>query len=388
MAFGGDGGSPRLGALSISVVAGEPDDCLHAFGLDRRSSLVGSGGLGRPKSKRPALVRLWLGRADDHHRLGSRPLPDPVRRADRTNPAGSAPPIRRIVVGMGDSKRPPRRPLSVAEAQAIAEDLRHGRRERIDDVRFPDGFDLQVGTMQGVSFTNCRLQLTLGGGMFRGGVMEDCRFEDVDLDPLSVHRSEMRDSTFERVAFGLEAMGGIDDTLVEGVALSGCRFLDFTFRKTTFRGVRIDRGRMDRVRFGACSFIDLRVASNLKDVDLRGCTFERSDLASSDVVDVTLADWRSSDLRLPGRRTGFFVTPAAVSEVLATHVADLTARFREDVYAGVVMAGFDLIAVSERFFANELGAEPGEATALVDALFPHRVITLGEVRSGAGDAAH
>jgi hypothetical protein len=287
---------------------------------------------------------------------------------------------------MGDSRQPPRRSLTVAEAQAIAEDLRHGRRDRVDDMRFPEGFQLQVGTMHGVSFKNCRLHLALGGGMFRGGVMEACRFKDVDLDPLVVHGSEIRDSTFERVAFGLEAMGGIDDTLLEGVALSGCRFLDFTFRKTVLRGVRIDRGRMERVRFDACSFVDLRVASNLKDVDLRHSAFDRSDLASSDVIDVTLTDWRSPDLRLPVRRTGFFVTPAAVSEVLATLMAELTAQFREDVFSGVVMAGFELVAVSERFFTNALGAEPGDAAVLVDALFPHRVATLQDARPGAVDA--
>src|SRR4249920_3814527 len=103
---------------------------------------------------------------------------------------------------MGDSKRPPRRALTITEAQEVAADLRHGRRERVEDVRFPEGFQLQVGTMYGVTFSNCQVWLTLGGGMFRGAVMEDCRFLDVDFDPLIVHGAEMRETTFERVTFG------------------------------------------------------------------------------------------------------------------------------------------------------------------------------------------
>jgi hypothetical protein len=281
---------------------------------------------------------------------------------------------------MGDAKRPPRQVLTDVEGRAIAEDLRLGRRDRVEDMRFPEGFQLQVGTMRGVTFSNCQLWLALGGGMFRDGVMDDCRFVDVDLDPLAVRGADVRDTTFERVTFGLTAVGGIDDSQIEGGAFTDCRLLDFGFRRTTFSDVRVDAGRMDRVRFDACSFTDVRIAGALKDVDLRGCAFDRSDISASDVIDVTLSDWRSADLRLPGRRTGFFVTPAAVSEVLAAMPADLTAPFRDDVFRGVVLAGFDLIAVSERFFTNALGAEPREASILVDALFPHRLEALGPAR--------
>ncbi|MFL5650973.1 MAG: hypothetical protein ACJ777_06785, partial [Chloroflexota bacterium] len=75
---------------------------------------------------------------------------------------------------MGDSKRPARRPLTVGEAQAITDDLRHGRRDRIEDVRFPDRFQVQVGTIRRVTFANCVLWLTVGGGMFSRGLMEEC----------------------------------------------------------------------------------------------------------------------------------------------------------------------------------------------------------------------
>ncbi len=285
---------------------------------------------------------------------------------------------------MGHSKRPPRRPLTITEAQEIAADLRHGRRDRVEDVRFPEGFQLQVGTMYGVTFTNCQVWLTLGGGMFRDGVMDGCRFHDVDFDPLTVRRTDMRDNAFERVTFGLEAMGGIDDTEIEGGTFTDCRLLDFGFRKSTLNGVRIEAGRMDRVRFDACTFSDVAVASALKDVDLRDCAFDRTDLSASDVIDVTLSTWRSTDLRLPGRRTGFFVTPGAVSEVLSTMLAELGVPFRDAVFAGVVMAGFDLVAVSERFFMNALGADPREASILVDALFPHRVEGLDRTGPQAG----
>ena len=87
---------------------------------------------------------------------------------------------------MADPRRPPRRALTLAEAQVIAEDLRHGRRDRVEDVRFPEGFQLQLATLSGLSFTNCALWLTLGGGMFRSGLMEDCRFVDTDLDPFTM----------------------------------------------------------------------------------------------------------------------------------------------------------------------------------------------------------
>ena len=62
--------------------------------------------------------------------------------------------IHRIVAVMGDSKRPPRHALTIAEAQAIAEDLRHDRRDRIEDVRFPRGSSSRSARMRGVSFTN------------------------------------------------------------------------------------------------------------------------------------------------------------------------------------------------------------------------------------------
>jgi uncharacterized protein YjbI with pentapeptide repeats len=206
----------------------------------------------------------------------------------------------------------------------------------------------------------------------------------VDLDPLTVRKAQIRGTTFERVHLGLEAMGGMDDSEIEGGSFTDCRLLDFAFRKTIFRGIRIESGRMDRVRFEACSFSDVGFASALKDVDLRDCAFDQSDISSSDVIDVTLSDWRSADLRLPGRRTGFFVTPAALSEVLATLLTDLSVPFRDAVFAGVVMAGFDLVAVSERFFTNALGADPHEATILVDALFPRRLEALDAVRPPTG----
>ncbi len=262
----------------------------------------------------------------------------------------------------------------------IAEDLRHGRRDRVEDVRFPEGFQLQVGTLQGVSFTNCVLWLTLGGGMFRGGVMEDCRFVDVDLDPFTMYKAEMRDTSFEHVVFGVRAMGGIDDTQIEDVTFADCRILDYGFRKTHLTRVRIDGGRMDRVRFDVCRFTDVGLASPMKDVTMRDCSFERSDIRASDVIDVTLMDWREPDLRLPDRRTGFFVTPAAVTEVLTTMVADLSGTFSDHIYRHVVMAGYDLVAISERFLMSELGASPVEASAVVDALYPHRLEALSEAR--------
>ena len=284
---------------------------------------------------------------------------------------------------MADPKRSPRHSLTLAEAQAIAEDLRHGRRDRIEDVRFPEGFQLQIGTLQGVTFTNSVLWLTLGGGMFQRGVMEDCRFVDVELDPLTVFGSEMRDTTFERVTFGVRAMGGMDDTTIDGGSFVDCRILDFGFRKSRLTGVGISGGRMDGVRFDRCSFAEVSLASGMKDVTLIDCGFERSDISSSDAEDVALIDWRAADLRLPDRRTGFFVTPATVSEVLAAMLLDLAPAFRDRVFEDVIMPGYDLVAVSERFFTQELGADPVDASALVDALVPHRLESLGQVRPAA-----
>ena len=136
---------------------------------------------------------------------------------------------------------------------------------------------------------------------------------------------------------------------------------------------------MDRVRFAACTFVDTRLASSLRDVTVAGSGFDGTDISASDVVDVTFDDWRSADLRLPERRTGFFVTPAAASEALATVLSDLTIAFRDRFFADVILAGYDLVAVSERFFTNALGAGPGEASLLVDALFPYRLDSLGAV---------
>ena len=90
-------------------------------------------------------------------------------------------------------------------------------------------------------------------------------------------------------------------------------------------------------------------------------------------------DWRSTGLRLPVRRTGFFVTPAAASEVLTTVLPDLSIAFRDRVSADLIIAGHDLVAVSERFLTSALGAGPPEASALVDALFPHRLESLDQV---------
>jgi len=282
---------------------------------------------------------------------------------------------------MPDAKRSPRKHLTVGEAQAIAEDLRHGRRDRIVDIRFPEGFQLRVGTMRGVSFSNCALSLAVGGGMFSRGVMEDCTFHDVELDPLVVHGSDMPGNTFDHVTLGMGSKGGIDDTRIEGGSFTDCRFVDFGFRRTTLDGVRIVGGRMDRVLFDACTFVDVQIASALRDVTLRRAAFDRSDASASDAVDVTFTAWKSADVRLPARRTGFFVTPAAASEVLGSEVPDLSAGFRERISADVIRGGYDLVAVSERFFTNALGASPGEASLLVDALYPRRLDDLGQVES-------
>ena len=277
---------------------------------------------------------------------------------------------------MEGSKRPSRHVLTDVEAQAIAEDLRHGRRDRIEDVRFPQLFQVQVGTLRGVSFTNAQLWLTVGGGMFRGGLMEDCRFVDVDLDPLTVYKSDFRSNTFERVTFGVRAMGGMDNTVIDGGSFHDCRFNDYGFRRTTLNGVTVEGGRMDRVRFEACTFVDTRLASALRDVTLADGRFDRADISASDVVDVTFDEWRSADLRLPDRRTGFFVTPAGASSALGTVLDDLTVPFRDRFFADVITAGYDLVAVSERFFMSALGAQPTEASVLIDALFPYRLDAL------------
>lgn len=284
---------------------------------------------------------------------------------------------------MEGSRRPSRHALTVAEAQAIAEDLRHDRRDRIEDARFPEGFQLRVGSMSGVTVTNSQLWLTVGGGMFRGGLMEGCRFVDVELDPLTVYQAEMRSNTFERVTFGVREMGGLDDTVIEGGTFRDCRFRDYGFRRTTFDGVTIDGGRMDRVRLTACTFRGTRISSTLRDVTVADGRFEHADLSGSDVIDVAFDEWRSADLRLPVRRTGFFVTPAAARDVLATVLDDLTVPFRDRVYADLILAGYDLVAVSERFFMSALDAQPKEASVLVDALFPHRLDALDAVPSTA-----
>jgi hypothetical protein len=285
---------------------------------------------------------------------------------------------------MPDPARPPRQLLTEAEAQAIAEDLRKGRRDRIEDARFPERFQLRLGTLRDVSIVNSHLWLTIGGGMFRGGVMEGCEFVDVDLDPLTVFGSEMRTNTFERVTFGAETMGGIIDSVIDGGTFRACRFLDFGFRKARIRGVTIDGGRLDRVRFESCTFTDVRLASSLRNVALAASSFAGTDMSDSDVVDVTFDEWGPADLWLPERRTGFFVTPAAASEALATVTADLSAAFRQRVLADVISAGYDLVAVSERFFTRDLGAGPVEASLLVDALFPHRLDALeGVSRDGS-----
>ena len=282
---------------------------------------------------------------------------------------------------MGDTKRPPRRLLTIAEAQAIAADLRHDRRRRIEDVRFPEGFQLQVGTMRGVAVANCTLWLAVGGGMFSRGVMEECVFQDVELDPLTVHGSDLRGNTFDHVTFGVGALGGIEDTRMDGGSFTDCRFVDFGFRKTSLDGTRIEGGRMDRVLFDACTFVDVRLACALRDVTLRRAAFDRSDASASDAVDVTFSDWRTADVRLPARRSGFFVTPAAANEVLGSELPDLSAAFRDRVSAAVISGGHDLVAVSERFFTNGLGASRDEASLLVDALYPRRLDELGQVES-------
>ena len=112
---------------------------------------------------------------------------------------------------------------------------------------------------------------------------------------------------------------------------------------------------------------------------LRRAAFDRSDASASDAVDVTFSDWRTADVRLPARRSGFFVTPAAANEVLGSELPDLSAAFRDRVSAAVISGGHDLVAVSERFFTNGLGASRDEASLLVDALYPRR---LDDARPG------
>src|SRR3954451_8258515 len=221
---------------------------------------------------------------------------------------------------MADSNRPARRLLTLREAQEIAEDLRHDRRAGIEDVRFPDGFELQVGSLQGGSLAKCHIRLTVRGGMLRGGVMADCRFVDTELDRLTVVCAEMRSNTFERVTVGTEATSTIEDTMIEGGSLGECRLQDVEFRKSTLRGVSFERGRLERVRLSGCTLTETRVGSSLHDVTFERSGFEGSDLSESEAVDVSFDASASWDLRLPERRTSFFVPPAAVVEAIIAAV--------------------------------------------------------------------
>ena len=99
-------------------------------------------------------------------------------------------------------------------------------------------------------------------------------------------------------------------------------------------------------------------------------------------------DWRSADLRLPVRRTGFFVTPAAASEALASILADLTDPVprrrlrRRDPWPASTSSRCP--SASSR---APSAPSPREASVLVDALFPHRLETLdgGSGRAPAAD---
>ena len=66
---------------------------------------------------------------------------------------------------------------------------------------------------------------------------------------------------------------------------------------------------------------------------------------------------------------------------------ELSVAFRDRVSAELILAGHDLVAVSERYLTSALGARPTEASALVDALFPHRLESLDEVVRDQGAAA-
>ena len=177
---------------------------------------------------------------------------------------------------------------------------------------------------------------------------------------------------------GFENLGGIDDSTLEAVSFRDCRLNDYAFAKSTLSGVSFVGGSL-QARVSSCHLTDVDIASEVSDTLFLDCTFANTDLSGSEAQDVTFLDWRSTDVRLPRGRAGFFVTAADLEAVARPLLAELSIPVRERMTERVLDIAVSPVAISERFLRSVVGASASEASLLVDALLPRRLASLSEI---------
>lgn len=272
-----------------------------------------------------------------------------------------------------------RRLLTEPEADAIVDGLRRGIVRRVEDARFPDRYQVRLRKLGDVAFINAELWLTVEGGFVGRGRLERCEFIDCVLDPLTIFKSDVRDSSFDGVKIGARAMGIVDGCRLEAVRMASCRVSDFAFRNGRLADVDIADTTIDAVRFESCSLDRVGIAGALDDVPFLRCDFTGSRVAGSPAVDVAFHDWIGADVTLPQARDGFFVTPDQLRADLDRLTPDMSAATREHLIRDVLADVVGLVVVSEIALRRELPTAPGEVATIVDALHPHRLRRLADV---------
>jgi hypothetical protein len=259
------------------------------------------------------------------------------------------------------------------------EGLRDGSAHNVVDVEFPSDFSVDVPRLRDVTFVNSKLWLTIDGGWFGRAIMSNCRFVDCELDALRVRKANLSSNSFERVVFGGTSMGGVDDVTVDGMKLIDCRVRDHSFSDSTLTRLEVLGGSMAELNVMDCVLESAVFSTDLDEVNLVRCSFRRTEMSDAVVGEVALLDWRSADLRLPKRSSGFLVVADTARDALAPVLPELSTELRgrvEDLLEGNVPE-----LLSERFFLRTLGATAVEADVLVSALLDVAASSLEEVHS-------
>jgi hypothetical protein len=181
------------------------------------------------------------------------------------------------------------------------------------------------------------------------------------------------------VTVGETNMSGIRDSTMQAVSFRDSRLIDYSFTKTSLRGVSFIGGELEDLQVRSCRLVQVSMATRLTDARFIDCDFATTDLSGSQVQDVAFMDVREADIRLPRERSGFFITAADLEHVVKPLLPGLSAPVRDRVSEILLGPTVSPIAISEAYLRSEFGASPLEAAVLVDAMLPRGLESLADL---------
>jgi hypothetical protein len=210
-----------------------------------------------------------------------------------------------------------RRTLDVSEARRLLDQLQRegGLAKSISGAALPRGLAWKPSHVAGITLDSVDWPGALiSGPLFRRATLRDCRFQLVNLDGLTIRKTDFVGCRFDATIFGERDLGLVEDCSFVDCTITAGRIDQVRFLGSTFRSCRFENVRARKSRWEKCILEDTVVTGSWVSVNLVGNTFRRVDLSGSELSDCAIVDSAEEDPRLPDRPTNFAIRPAVFTK--------------------------------------------------------------------------